>query len=75
MGISWGMYRCEAGTVDISLGMYRCQAGMIRDYLGNSIAVNQGRWVQDYFTNKVCSVGKPGIPRDVTQGNPLRPSP
>ena len=30
---------------------------------------------QDYFTNKVCSVGKSYIPRDVTQGNPLRPSP
>ena len=33
------------------------------------------RLKQDYFTNKVCSVGKSGIPRDVTQGNPLRPSP
>ena len=30
--------------------------------------------VQDYFTNKVYSVGKSGSPRDVTQGNPLRPS-
>ena len=28
---------------------------------------------QDYFTNKVCSVGKSCSPRDVTQGNPLRP--
>ena len=28
---------------------------------------------QDYFTNKVCSVGKSCAPRDVTQGNPLRP--
>ena len=31
-------------------------------------------YVQDYFTNKVYSVGKSGAPRDVTQGNPLRPS-
>ena len=28
---------------------------------------------QDYFTNKVCSVGKSCAPRDVTQRNPLRP--
>ena len=28
---------------------------------------------KDYFTNKVCSVGKSCSPRDVTQGNPLRP--
>ena len=29
---------------------------------------------QDYFTHKVYSVGKSCAPRDVTQGNPLRPS-
>ena len=29
---------------------------------------------QDYFTIKVCSVGKSDRRRDVTQGNPLRPS-
>ena len=28
---------------------------------------------QDYFTNKVYSVGKSGAPRDVTQGNPYGP--
>ena len=31
-------------------------------------------YVEDYFTNTVYSVGKSGAPRDVTQGNPLRPS-
>ena len=30
--------------------------------------------IQDYFTIKVCSVGKSDRRRDVTQGNPLRPS-
>ena len=30
--------------------------------------------IQDYFTRKVCSVGKSDRCRDVTQGNPLRPS-
>ena len=38
----------------------------------------QDRWTsstyQDYFTIKVCSVGKSDRRRDVTQGNPLRPS-
>ena len=29
---------------------------------------------QDYFTLKVCSVGKSNRRREVTQGNPLRPS-
>ena len=29
---------------------------------------------QDYFTIKVCSVGKSDRRRDVTQGNTLRPS-
>ena len=33
-----------------------------------------GGYTQDYFTNKVYSVGKSCAPRDVTQGNPLRPS-
>ena len=32
-----------------------------------------GRYNQDY-SNKVCSAGKSCAPRDVTQGNPLRPS-
>ena len=29
---------------------------------------------RDYFTNQVCTVGKSDSRRDVTQGNPLRPS-
>ena len=33
-----------------------------------------GGQAQDYFTIKVCSVGKSDRRRDVTQGNPLRPS-
>ena len=33
---------------------------------------NGGRLGQDYFTNKVCSVGKSDRRHDVTQGNPLR---
>ena len=33
-----------------------------------------GTRTQDYSNNKVCSAGKSCAPRDVTQGNPLRPS-
>ena len=34
----------------------------------------KGALIQDYFTNKVCSVGKSDCRRYVTQGSPLRPS-
>ena len=39
-----------------------------------SLPLHASSPMQDYFTIKVCSVGKSDRRSDVTQGNPLRPS-
>ena len=46
----------------------------LRLHIHGSPITSQGFTNQDYFTIKVCSVGISDRRRDVTQGNPLRPS-
>ena len=69
------LYHLHQDYMKICIDLHQLDISHQQDIIKNAIVyrLGGGGLTPDYFTIKVCSVGKSDRHRDVTQGNPLLP--